>query len=76
MPRITENKGPTVYKNRQELIFRNEPKMYQNVPKCTRKVKRFKCIEIVPKCHFGKATINNSLPLICLNPNKGYKGKF
>ena len=35
MPRITENKGPTVYKNRQELIFRNEPKMYQNVPKCT-----------------------------------------
>ena len=32
--------------------------MYQNVPKCTRKVKRFKCIEIVPKCHFGNATIN------------------
>ena len=50
---------------------------YSNVPKikCIRKVKRFKCIEIVPKCHFGNATINKSLPLICLNPNKGYKRK-
>ena len=33
MPRITENKGSTVYKNRQKLIFRNVPKMY---PKCTK----------------------------------------